>query len=161
MGNVFDLGQKYSKDFDLTYTDEKGKKKHPFMGCYGWGTTRIMGVLVEKFHDSKGIIWPEIVAPFKVHLIGLSQDKKASDKVYQDLIDNNVEVLYDDRDDKSAGEKFADADLIGIPWRMVISQKTAAKDSVELKKRDSDKVELVKISKGLSLRYSPLSRYAQ
>ena len=158
VGNVFDLGQKYSNDFDLTYTDEKGKKRHPFMGCYGWGTTRTMGVLVEKFHDSKGIIWPARVAPYQVHLIALTGDKKAketADRVYNILLKDKTEVLYDDRDDKSAGEKFAEADLIGIPWRMVVSEKTAAKDSIELKKRDSDKKELVKISKGLSLRYSP------
>ncbi len=145
VGNVFDLGQKYGKDFDLTYTDEKGKKKHPFMGCYGWGTTRAMGVLVEKSHDQKGIIWPEIVAPFKVHLIGLEGIKETADKLYQDLIKNEIEVLYDDREDKSAGEKFADADLIGIPYRVVVSDKTIKEDSVEIKKRESDKTELVRI----------------
>jgi len=146
VGNVFDLGQKYSKDFDLTYTDKNGKKKHPFMGCYGWGTTRTMGVLVEKFHDKQGIIWPEVVSPFKVHLIGLGEDKKMKDKteeVYKELKDNKIEVLYDDRDEKSAGEKFADADLIGIPYRIVVSEKTLEKDSVEIKKRGSQKAELV------------------
>jgi len=149
VGNVFDLGQKYSKDFDLTYTDKKGKKKHPFMGCYGWGTTRTMGVLVEKFHDEKGMLWPEIVAPFKVHLIGLSENKKVkekADEVYKDLNKQGVEVLYDDRD-KSAGEKFAEADLIGIPIRLVVSEKTLAEEAVEIKRRDREKVELIKIRK--------------
>ncbi|MFH1671172.1 MAG: aminoacyl--tRNA ligase-related protein [Candidatus Portnoybacteria bacterium] len=145
VGNVFDLGQKYAKDFDLAYTDKNCKKKYPFMGCYGWGTTRTMGVLVEKFHDKKGMIWPEAVAPFRVHLIGLSEDEKTANNVYQELIDNNIEVLYDDREDKSAGEKFADADLIGIPYRVVVSDKTLENDSVEIKRRDSDKAELVKI----------------
>ncbi len=145
VGNVFDLSQKYSKDFDLTYTDEKGKKSHPFMGCYGWGTTRTMGVVVEKFNDEKGMIWPESIAPFKVHLINLKKEGKEADNLYQELNEKGIEVLYDDREDKSAGEKFADADLIGIPYRLVISDKTIQEDSVELKKRNQEEVELVKI----------------
>lgn len=145
VGNVFDLGQKYAKDFDLAYTDKNGKKKYPFMGCYGWGTTRTMGVLVEKFHDEKGMIWPEVVAPFRVHLIGLSNDRKTADNIYNDLVNSEIEVLYDDRKDKSAGEKFADADLIGIPYRVVVSDKTLENDSVEIKRRDSNKAELIKI----------------
>jgi prolyl-tRNA synthetase len=148
VGNVFDLGKKYAKDFNLTYTDRDGNQAYPVMGCYGWGTTRTMGVLVEKFHDDKGIIWPEIVAPYKVHLIALGADKKikeAAEEVYKKLVDNKIETLYDDRDEKSAGEKFADADLIGIPYRLVVSEKTVDKNSVEMKKRDSDKIELFKI----------------
>ncbi|MBD3245141.1 MAG: hypothetical protein GF335_04060 [Candidatus Moranbacteria bacterium] len=147
VGNVFDLGQKYSKDFDLTFTDKKGKKKYPIMGCYGWGTTRTMGVLVEKFSDEKGIIWPEIAAPFDFHLIEISannkQVKKEAGKLYVQLKEAGIEVLYDDRDDKKPGEKFADCDLIGIPLRVVISPKTLEQGKLEIKERQSDKVELV------------------
>lgn len=109
-----------------------------FMGSYGIGLGRLMGTIVELFSDDKGIIWPESVAPFKVHLIEL---KGASgEKIYKDLIKRGVEVLYDDRD-ISAGEKFADADLIGIPYRVVVSEKT--KDKVELKKRGEKKIKLI------------------
>jgi prolyl-tRNA synthetase len=151
VGNVFDLGQKYSKDFDFTFTAKDGSKVHPVMGCYGWGTTRTMGVIVEKFHDDKGIIWPEIIAPYKVIIVSLlgnsgeisKKIKETSEAIYQDLQDAEIEVIYDDREDKTAGEKFAEADLLGIPYRLVISEKTIAKDKMELKKRDSDKVGLV------------------
>lgn len=142
VGNVFDLGQKYGRDFDLTYTDRSGKLHNPFMGCYGFGISRAMGVLVEVFHDDKGIIWPESVAPFKVHLIGLdledSKVSKEAERIYQLLQAEGVEVLFDDRDLR-AGEKFADADLIGIPYRVVISKKTLSAPSegeLEVKKRD-------------------------
>lgn len=161
-GHTFYLGTKYSQTMNAKFVDKNGQEKPIIMGCYGIGLGRLLAAIVEAFHDKKGIIWPGTVAPYQVHLIALNGDKKAkevADKVYDILLKDKIEVLYDERDDKSAGEKFAEADLIGIPWRMVISQKTAAKDSIELKKRDSDKVELVKIdrivSKGLSLRYSP------
>ncbi|PJA63566.1 MAG: hypothetical protein CO160_02785, partial [Candidatus Portnoybacteria bacterium CG_4_9_14_3_um_filter_43_11] len=146
VGNVFDLGQKYSQDFGLTYTAQGGQQSYPIMGCYGWGTTRTMGVLVEKFNDKKGIIWPEAVAPFKVHLISIDEtSREKAEEIYSDLSKAGIEVLYDDRVGKSAGEKFADADLIGIPYRTVVSGKTIEKDSVEIKKRDSEEMELVKI----------------
>lgn len=138
VGNVFDLGQKYGKDFDLSFTDRDGKKAYPFMGCYGIGISRVMGVIVEKFHDERGIIWPHTVAPFRVHLIGLDlEDKTVAEEVnktYKLLLAEGVEVIFDDRQDISAGQKFADADLIGIPYRAVISKRTQAQ--IELKKRD-------------------------
>jgi len=151
VGNVFDLGQKYSKDFDFTFTAKDGSPVHPVMGCYGWGTTRTMGVLVEKFHDEKGIVWPEIVAPYKVIIVEINSndsDKnkkihKTCEDLYQDLQDGGVEVLYDDREGKSAGEKFAEADLLGIPWRIVVSEKTVSKNKIELKKRDDKKAKLI------------------
>lgn len=148
VGNIFPLKTKYSKSFDLTYTDEKGKKQDVVMGCYGVGTSRLMGVLVEKFHDSRGIIWPESVAPFDYHLLLLDASDKqvvsAADELYRALQAKGVEVLLDDRD-VSPGVKFADSDLIGIPKRLVVSKRTLEKNSVEVKARATDKTELMKL----------------
>ncbi|MBI3231792.1 MAG: hypothetical protein HYZ51_01790, partial [Candidatus Doudnabacteria bacterium] len=144
VGNIFKLSDKYPQSFNLLYTDQNGEKKPVVMGCYGIGTSRIMGVMVEKFHDDKGIIWPESVAPFKVHLLALKGGEKEADSIYQDLLKHQIEVLYDDRD-VSAGVKFADADLIGIPYRVVVSEKTLKEESVEVRKREEDKTKLVKI----------------
>ena len=115
------------------------------MGSYGIGPGRVMGTIVELFSDEKGIIWPKSVAPFDVHLIQISQDKKAKEEtlnLYRTLIKEEIEVLYDNRDGR-AGEKFADSDLIGIPIRLVISDKTYTKKMVEVKKRDETKSKLV------------------
>jgi len=114
------------------------------MGCYGIGTSRLMGVIVEKFNDEKGIIWPKSVAPFNVHLIALKGGEIEAEKVYKTLLKEGIEVLYDDRD-ASAGEKFADSDLIGIPVRLVTSSKTVQKHSVEVKHRDQSEAKLVKL----------------
>lgn len=146
VGNVFDLGQKFVKDFDVTFTDREGKKQYPIMGCYGIGISRLMGVIVEKFNDEKGIIWPEVVAPFRVHLLALNGADAT--KVYEDLQKAGIEVLYDDRD-ASAGEKFAEADLVGIPWRMVVSPKTG-EGKVELKRRGTkDEEKVVKVEEAI------------
>ena len=137
VGNIFDLGTRFSEAFDLTYTDKKGKKQYPFMGCYGIGTTRLLGAIVEVSNDEKGIIWPFDISPYQVHLLGLDlKDKKVKNmsyNVYHQLLNHGIEILFDDREEVSAGEKFADADLIGIPIRLVISQKTGKK--IEFKKR--------------------------
>jgi prolyl-tRNA synthetase len=146
VGNVFDLGQKYGKDFDLGFTNENGEKKYPIMGCYGIGISRAMGVIVEKFHDERGIIWPESVAPFQVHLLEFGSASGA--KVYEDLQESGVEVLYDDRK-VSAGEKLADADLIGIPYRFIVSEKTG--DKVEVKKRSESEARLMTIEEAMKL----------
>lgn len=138
VGNVFPLGTKYSQAFNLHYINEKGEKNLVVMGSYGIGLSRAMGTIVEIHHDDKGIIWPESAAPFKVHLLELG--KASAKKFYQDLQNSRVEVLYDDRQ-ASAGEKLNDADLLGIPWRLVVSEKTG--DKIEVKKRDSEKAELV------------------
>ena len=143
VGNIFQLGYHYSEKMKASFADKDGKEKFYYMGCYGIGVGRTLATIVEKYHDDKGIIWPEEVAPFKVHLISLNQNKEA-DKIYKDLEKNNIEVLYDDREE-SAGEKFADADLIGLPYRFVVSEKTLKEKSVEVKKRSGDKYELVKI----------------
>lgn len=153
VGNIFKLGKKFSNPFNLQFANKNGQKKDVIMGCYGLGLSRLMGTIVEIYHDDKGIIWPEEVAPFKFHLLEINQaereieTKKKSNEIYRQLQKEGIEVLYDDRREVSAGEKFADADLIGIPWRMVISKKTLAHDSVELKKRDKKEKELVKIEK--------------
>jgi len=146
VGNVFDLGQKYGRDFDLGYIDEHDKKQFPIMGCYGIGISRAMGVIAEKYADEKGIKWPTVVAPAAVHIVRLGMDEavaRAADTLYEDLSRRGVEVIYDDRDE-SAGAKFADADLIGVPVRLTVSRKTIEKDSVEVKRRDSDEVKLIK-----------------
>jgi len=146
--NIFKLKTRFSEPFNLKYKDEKGKESDVMMGCYGLGPSRLMGAIVEIHHDEKGIIWPESIAPFKVHLLNLTnltnlsgKRQTTSDKIYNSLQKNNIEVLYDDRQDVSAGEKFADADLIGIPYRAVISEKTCGK--IELKKRNEKKTRLI------------------
>ena len=146
VGNIFQLGLHYSKKMKAVFTDKNGKEKFYYMGCYGIGIDRTMAAIVEKHYDKAGIIWPEVVAPFRIHLISLNQDNQA-EKIYQDLRNTGIKVLYDDREDISAGEKFADADLIGCPVRAVVSKKTLAQDSVEVKKRGSEKCEIIKINK--------------
>jgi len=151
VGNVFDLGQKFGRDFDLGYVDEKDERHYPVMGCYGFGISRVMGVLVEKLVDEKGMVWPEIVAPARVQLVRLGADEavvKAADKLYDELTRAGVEVIYDDRDE-SAGAKFADADLIGCPWRVAVTGRTLAAEggaAAELKRRTQDKTRLVKLA---------------
>lgn len=142
VGNIFQLKTKYSEPFELSYLDEAGQRRPVIMGCYGIGPSRVMGSIVEVYHDDKGMIWPESVAPFKVHLLSLKADAEA-EKIYQELKDNGIESLYDDRD-VSAGEKFADADLFGLPYRAVISAKTAGK--VEVKERSTGEVEILTVA---------------
>ena len=152
-GNIFPLGIKYSKAMKAFFTDKDGKRKPIIMGCYGIGISRVMGAIVEIHHDQKGIIWPSQVSPFELHLISLEggdkkiskKIKQTSEKLYKHLQNSGVELLYDDRGDKSPGEKFVDADLIGIPYRIVVSKRTLEKNSVEFKKRDKEKTRLVKI----------------
>ncbi len=140
VGNVFDLGTKYSKDFEVFYVYADGSKQQPIMGCYGWGTTRTMGVIVEKSHDERGIIWPASVAPYQLVLVSLAGAEQQAQGLYDQLTKAGAEVLWDDRDE-SPGKKFADADLIGVPVRLVVSEKTG--DKVEWKNRASDKTELL------------------
>ena len=149
VGNIFPLKTRFSDAFGLTVNDQGGAHTNVVMGCYGIGLTRLMGAIAELHHDEKGLRWPASVAPFDAHLIEIrsqnqeSRSKDEAENLYRDLQDAGIEVLYDDRDDKTAGEKFADADLIGIPWRVVVSEKTAAQGKVELKMRDSEKVTLL------------------
>lgn len=145
-GNIFSLGTKFSEPLELDYTNEAGEKKFVVMGSYGIGISRLMGVIAEKFSDEKGLVWPESVAPFQIHLLVLGGDEAViaqAEKLYGQLIKRNIEVLFDDRKSISPGEKFSDADLLGIPYRVVVSTKTIQQDSVEIKKRASADSELV------------------
>ncbi|MGI8420103.1 MAG: proline--tRNA ligase [Candidatus Levyibacteriota bacterium] len=147
VGNIFQLGFHYStKMKDATFTDDTGKQLPYYMGCYGFGLARTLTTIVEKYHDEHGIMWPESVAPYHVFLISLKENEKA-EKVYKELTDAGIEVLYDDREDASAGQKFADADLIGIPVRLVVSAKTAEK--IEFKKRTEKETELLSLAEVL------------
>jgi prolyl-tRNA synthetase len=154
VGNIFPLGTKYSEALGAFYQDRNGEKKPIVMGSYGIGTSRLMGAIVEVFHDKNGMIWPLSVAPFHFHLLKLnSSDKKTdlkvksiSKKLYFNLQKKGFEVLYDDRINKSSGEKLVEADLIGLPYRIVVSEKTVKKNSVEVKERNKKQVKVVKLN---------------
>lgn len=141
VGNIFPLGTKFSDAIGLNYKNEKGESVPVIMGSYGIGPARAMGTVAELLSDEKGLVWPESIAPFKIHLLSLDQDEKAL-LLYKKLSDAGVEVLYDDRDVR-AGEKFADSDLIGIPTRVVVSKKTQEEGKVEKTDRNTGTVEMV------------------
>jgi len=141
VGNIFPLNTKFSQACNFTYLDEHGKAQPIYMGCYGIGPSRLVGVLVEKMADEKGLIWPKHLAPYTVHLIDVQQPESAQ-LLYTQLQRQGIEVLWDDRDVR-AGEKFADADLLGIPYRVVISAKTGT--LIELKERTSQETKLISI----------------
>lgn len=158
VGNIFPLGTKYSKDQKVFYTDKNGIEQPIWFASYGIGPTRVMGTLVEVFHDDKGIIWPKSVTPFQVYLIGItnlpvgkagneSGIKERLEKVHDELEKAGIDVLFDDRD-VSAGDKFANADLLGFPYRLVVSEKSG--DRVEFKKRDSKDLELLSLGEAIS-----------
>ena len=143
VGNIFKLKFKYSEPLGLKYSDEQNSQQVVYMGCYGIGVSRVMGVIVEKYADDKGLCWPESVAPFKYHLIGIGENgMKRAEEFYAN---HPGEVLFDDRDLRP-GEKFADAELMGMPYRIVISDKTLAEDSAEVTDRRTGESRLVKIS---------------
>lgn len=143
VGNIFKLKFKYSEPLGLKYSDEQNTQQVVYMGCYGIGVSRVMGVIVEKYADDKGLVWPESVAPFKYHLIGIGENgMKRAEEFYAN---HPGEVLFDDRDLRP-GEKFADAELMGMPYRIVISDKTLAEDSAEVTDRRTGESRLVKIS---------------
>lgn len=147
VGNIFPLGTKYSKAMGVSYKDEKGKDQDVWFASYGIGMTRLIGTLVEVFNDEKGIIWPGSVAPYKVHIVGLDMEdesvKGEAERIYKLLQAEGIEVLFDDREGVSAGAKFADCDLIGIPYRVVISKKTGEK--LEVKKRSEKETRFLKL----------------
>ena len=146
VGNIFSLGTRFSEALGLAYKDEKGKNVPVIMGSYGIGPGRLMGTIVEILSDEKGIIWPKEVAPFPVHMISIPSGNKdvvaEADRLYDLLKENGIEALYDDRDVR-AGEKFADADLIGIPMRLVVSEKTMSEGGVEVFERGVGATKLV------------------
>lgn len=145
VGNIFTLKDKYSKPLDLTFTDESGQEKAVLMGCYGIGPSRVMGVITELMADDKGLVWSDDIAPARVHLVRLGEDDAvvaAADSLYESLLSQGIEVLYDDRDAR-AGEKFADADLLGIPHRVVVSAKTLEQGKLEYKKRTESESSMI------------------
>ncbi len=149
VGNIFPLDTRFSSALDYTYIDDKGEKQLVYMGSYGIGPTRLMGVVTEVFADDKGLVWPASIAPFSLHLIVLAKEKdadsyKQAEELYKKLTEKGVEVLFDDRM-VGAGEKFADSDLIGIPMRVVVSDKSLLAGGVEIKERTSEKSEVVTI----------------
>jgi prolyl-tRNA synthetase len=145
VGNIFQLGYHYTKLMhDAEYTNDKGTREKYYMGCYGIGIGRTLAAVVEAHRDDKGIIWPKAIAPYRVYLvsIGLSEQvQKGANDLYQALTNSGIEVLYDDRDVRP-GEKFADADLMGIPYRIVVSEKTLASGQYEVKSRTEDETQL-------------------
>lgn len=145
VGNIFKFGTEKSEKMDIYFTNAEGQRSPIYLASYGIGITRVMGVIVEKFADDKGLVWPEAVAPAKVYLARLGDNDatvKAADELHERLTKDGVEVLYDDRDVR-AGQKFADADLLGIPYRVVMSDKTVANDQYEFKARQSEEAELI------------------
>lgn len=147
VGNIFSLKTKFSDAFHLTYKNAQGQAQPVIMGCYGIGLSRLMGTIVEVHHDERGICWPKGVAPLDVHLLRLQDSPeitRAADALYAALQKAGVAVLYDDRESISTGEKLADADLIGLPTRVIVSEKTISADSVEIKPRTAKDVTLVK-----------------
>lgn len=153
VGNIFKLSTRFADDFGFRVTLEDGSAGQVWMGCYGFGPSRVMGSIVEVHHDDAGMMWPKSVAPYHVHLVSLShkdesiknQIDEAAQEIHDGLEAADVEVLWDDREDIRAGEKFADADLIGIPLRLVVSEKTLKEQSVEWKERHEKDARLVKI----------------
>ncbi len=147
VGNIFQLGYHYSDRMrDATYIDEAGKPQKFYMGCYGIGVGRTMAAIVEKYNDERGIIWPRQIAPFSIYLVTLGKDpvlKEKADNLYELLVEKDIDVLFDDRVEASAGVKFADFDLIGVPVRLVISERTG--DKVEVKMRQEKETKLMSI----------------
>lgn len=146
VGNIFKLGTKFSEPLGLTFLDEKGESRPVVMGSYGIGPARLLGTVVEVLSDDKGLVWPETIAPLDVHLLSLVKTGTDNDviarEIYQRLMEKRVDVLYDDRE-ISAGEKFADADLIGIPYRVIVSDKSLAENKLELKNRITGEVKMI------------------
>ena len=153
VGNIFTLGSKYSEALGLNFTAEDGSTQPVFMGSYGIGPSRLMGLIAEHFADDKGLVWPDAVAPARVYIARLGDSEeviKQADALYESLTAAGVEVLYDDRKLRP-GEKFADADLLGIPYRVVISEKTVAGNVYEIKARQSSDAQVVDLSTILKL----------
>jgi len=150
VANTFPLGTLYAEKMGALYSGKNGETKPFWFASYGIGTSRVMGALVEVFNDKNGIIWPQNVAPFGLHLINLAHDSGPAEKFYMEAVRQGVEVIYDDRENVSAGEKLTEADLIGVPLRAVISEKTLESKGVELKRRDKDTTEIVEISGAFS-----------
>ena len=148
VGNIFSFGTEKTEKMGLSVANEAGEETYVHLGSYGIGITRVMAVIAENMSDDNGLIWPESIAPFRVHLISMNSDDEAQE-LYEQLQSSGIEVLYDDRDAR-AGEKFNDADLIGIPWRVVISSRSLENGGVEVKRRDSQESEVISIEELLN-----------
>lgn len=155
VGNIFKLGTTYSIPFGLSFQDEQGKKREVIMGCYGIGISRVMGVVSEIHQDAKGLIWPKQLAPFLVHLLKFSVANKKlehqQDAIYEQFLKEGIEVLYDDRSDVSEGAKLAQADLIGLPWRVIVSSRTLKEGKIEIKQRAKTESSLVTVKEFISI----------
>jgi prolyl-tRNA synthetase len=151
LGHVFKLGTLYSEKMGATFLDQDGQQREAVMGCYGIGLDRLLAAVIEANHDDNGIVWPDSIAPYRAHLVALSPDKAGvrehAERLYADLTERHIEVLYDDRDE-SPGVKFADADLLGMPLRITVSPRSLGKDSVELKRRSESEATLVPLAEG-------------
>lgn len=153
IGNIFQLDTKFTDVFDVKFTDADGSRKLAIMGCYGIGVTRLVGAVVEARHDARGMIWPKSIAPYDVHLMSLSSKnpekqeriQSISQDIYENCAKHGLSVLFDDRIDTSVGVKFADADLIGIPTRILVSQKSLDQGGVEVRERGEEKTEIVQL----------------
>lgn len=150
VGNIFKLKNKFSEPFNFSVTNNESQQTSVIMGCYGIGLGRLMGTVAELHHDKDGIKWPNEIAPWNIHLIGLNLEeesiKKKAEDIYNTLLDINLDVLYDDRLNVSPGEKFSDSDKIGCPSRIVVSKKSLEKDLLEIKNRITSQIEFIKTS---------------
>ncbi len=147
VGNIFNFGTQKSEDTDFTFTDEKGEKQFIHLGSYGIGVTRVMGVIAEKFSDDKGLVWTGGIAPFEIYLVRIGDDEtvtKQADELYEKLKAAGKEVLYDDRNER-VGAMLADADLLGMPLRVVVSEKSLAAGGVEVKERTSEESKIISV----------------
>lgn len=153
VGNIFQLGTKYTKSMNMQYVDKEGNSNYPIMGCYGIGVGRLAASICEAKHDNYGPIWPISIAPWEVHLCCIRPDnegaKRTADDLYEQLKKNKIEVIYDDREGIRAGEMFADADLLGVPIRVVISPRNLKENKLEISTRDKSLKDMVDISEGV------------
>ena len=148
VGNIFTLGFKYSDALGLYFNDEDGQRQKVFMGSYGIGPSRVMGVIAEKLSDDKGLVWPEEIAPYKYYLVGIGKEGEQKAVELHDKAPENI--ILDDRANARTGEKFADAELMGIPYRVVVSDKTLANNQVEVKERKTGETKLLTLDEFVS-----------
>ena len=149
VGNIFKFGTEKSEKMKIHFTDENDEKKPIYLASYGIGVTRVMGVIAEKLSDENGLVWPKNISPYDVHLVSLAhetEDVERVDSIYKKLKEQNIEVLYDDRKDAHAGEKFADSDLIGIPTRIILSSSNLEEDKAEIVDRKTGETTYVELS---------------
>ncbi|HMO01988.1 MAG TPA: His/Gly/Thr/Pro-type tRNA ligase C-terminal domain-containing protein [Oligoflexia bacterium] len=148
VGNIFKLGSRFSNAFNQYFSDSASQKQEIIMGCYGLGSSRLMGAVVECSHDQAGIIWPKEIAPFDIHLLAFTKSEsetKEADQLFEKLSKIGIEILYDDRNQLSPGEKLVESDLLGVPLRIIASSKTLANGSVEIKWRDQPEAKIIKL----------------